>query len=98
MEGWRPDRDAHGYRIHDQTQLMEIAEAMGVDPEDLPGGEDHPTMVEALPSLLPALEALEEFLGVSNHGWSVYGPQRRQGVRTDMGMLRDPSLVQDYAG
>eukprot|EP00978_Attheya_sp_CCMP212_P039165 scaffold201305_cov47-Attheya_sp.AAC.1 len=60
MEGWRPDQDDHGYRIHDQTQLMEIAEALGVDPEDLPGGEDHPAMVEALPSLLLALAGIPE--------------------------------------
>eukprot|EP00978_Attheya_sp_CCMP212_P031405 scaffold118552_cov28-Attheya_sp.AAC.1 len=43
---------------------MEIVEALGVDPEDLPGGEDHLAMVQALPSLLKALEALEEFLGL----------------------------------
>jgi hypothetical protein len=65
MEGWRADRDSHGFRVTDQTQLLDIAEALGVDPEDLPGGEDHPAMVEALPSLIPALEALEEFLDIA---------------------------------
>ena len=64
MQGWRPDRDEHGFHIRDAAQLLDIAEALGVDPEDLPGGDDHPEMVEALPELLPALEALEEFLGV----------------------------------
>eukprot|EP00978_Attheya_sp_CCMP212_P004814 scaffold10598_cov48-Attheya_sp.AAC.2 len=65
MEGWRPDRDEHGFSIRDVDQLLEIAEALGMDPEDLPGGDDHPEMVEALPSLLPALEALEECLEVT---------------------------------
>jgi hypothetical protein len=66
MEGWRPDRYSHGFRINDQSQLMEIVEALGVDPEELPGIGDHLEIVEALPSLLLALEALEEFLDMKH--------------------------------